>query len=81
MKGTFTSITRSNGRSKYNCRLTLNPPMVPKFLDLFGVQMLQGERTELPNGQVQFDFNADDENVRMMLDLFNMLNGFTITNN
>jgi hypothetical protein len=55
--------------------------MVPKFLDLFGVQMLQGERTELPNGQVQFDFNADDENVRMMLDLFNMLNGFTITNN
>jgi hypothetical protein len=55
--------------------------MVPKFLDLFGIQMLQGERTELPDGQIQFDFNADEEARRMILDMFNMLSGFTIEEN
>jgi hypothetical protein len=81
MKGISTSITKSSGKGKYNCSITLNPPMVPKFLDLFGIQMLQGERTELPDGQIQFDFNADEEARRMILDMFNMLSGFTIEEN
>lgn len=81
MKSTFTSITKSRGRSKYNCTITISPDIVPKFMDLLGVQMLQGQRIELSNGQIQFDFNADDEAIRIIKDMFNMISGFSFNDN
>lgn len=75
------SITKKTEPQKYNASITIKHQLVPGFLDILGTQMLQGVRTEMPDGYVRFEFNADNEAVRILKDMFNMLAGFTITEN
>lgn len=75
------SITKNTTPQEYKASITIKEEFIPGFLQIFGVQLVSGRRTQMEDGYIQFEFNPDEESIRILKDIFNMLSGFTINEN
>lgn len=46
--------------------LTVNPAAEAYFKEVFEIEMLQGIRNPLPNGQIYYEFEISDEKMKLV---------------
>lgn len=46
--------------------LTVNPPVEAYFKEIFEIEMLQGTKQMLENGQIHYEFVLSDEKMRIL---------------